>query len=358
MMKKLSLSHTHESLNAKMVDYAGFYMPVQYEGVIAEHLSVRNNVGVFDVSHMGEIFINGEGAKDFLQFITSNDINKLVKGKVQYSCLPNLDGGIVDDILVYMLSNNSFMLVVNASNINKDLAWLNTHNSYNCTINNKSDLYSLLAVQGPKSLDLLKELTNTDIQQLKYYTFLTGNISGINNVIISRTGYTGELGFELYVLNESVLDLWDSLFKTKINITPIGLAARNTLRLEKGFCLYGNDINDQTSPLEAGLGWITKLSTNFINSQNLLKQKDDGLEKKLVGFEVLDKGIARKDYRVFDNDKNMIGIVTSGTMSPSLNKAIGMAYVDVLFSNINQDILIEVRNKFILAKIILLPFVD
>tara|TARA_B110000196_G_C21104400_1_gene644372 strand:- start:411 stop:1484 length:1074 start_codon:yes stop_codon:yes gene_type:complete len=357
-MKKLFLSNTHESLNAKMVDYAGFYMPVQYDGVISEHLSVRNNVGVFDVSHMGEIFVSGEGAKEFLQYITSNDISKLVDGKVQYSCLPNLEGGIIDDILVYMINATSFMLVVNASNIEKDLAWLNTHNSYDCKIDDKSNQYSLLAVQGPNSLELLKELTTIDLATLNYYRFLRGNISGIEDVIISRTGYTGELGFELYVLNENVLSVWNSLFSTQVDLKPIGLAARNTLRLEKGFCLYGNDINDNTSPLEAGLGWITKLSTNFINSKNLLKQKQEGLQKKLVGFEVLDKGIARKDYKVLDKDKNNIGVVTSGTMSPSLNKAVGMAYIDIKFTNVNQEVFIEVRNKFILAKIIVLPFVD
>ena len=357
-MKKLFLSNAHESLNAKMVDYAGFYMPVQYDGVISEHLSVRHNVGVFDVSHMGEIFVSGEGAKEFLQYITSNDISKLGDGKVQYSCLPNLEGGIIDDILVYMINTTSFMLVVNASNIEKDLAWLNTHNSYDCKIDDKSSQYSLLAVQGPNSLELLKELTAIDLTTLKYYTFLRGTISGIEDVIISRTGYTGELGFELYVLNENVLSLWNSLFSTQIDLKPIGLAARNTLRLEKGFCLYGNDINDNTSPLEAGLGWITKLSTNFINSKSLLKQKQEGLQKKLVGFEMLDKGIARKDYNVLDKNQNNIGVVTSGTMSPSLNKAIGMAYIDIKFTDVNQEIFIQVRNKSILAKIIVLPFVD
>ena len=356
-MKKLSLSKTHEALNAKMVDYAGFYMPVQYEGVIAEHLSVRNNVGVFDVSHMGEIFISGLEAKDFLQFITSNDIDKLVNGKVQYSCLPNLDGGIVDDILVYMINDNSFMLVVNASNIDKDLFWLNKHNSYDCNIDNKSDDYSLLAVQGPKSLELLSGLSESNLSSLDYYTFLKGEISGIENIIISRTGYTGELGFELYVLNEKVEDLWNSLFNTTIDLKPIGLAARNTLRLEKGFCLYGNDIDENTSPLEAGLGWITKLSINFINSNNLTNQKNDGLKIKLIGFEILGKGIARKDYHIFDKNQNKIGIVTSGTMSPSLNKAIGMAYINIEYNKPNQEFMIQVRNKFILAKVAELPFV-
>jgi len=356
-MKHLALTDIHIGLGGKMVDYAGFYMPVQYEGVIAEHLSVRNNVGVFDVSHMGEIFITGVGAKDFLQFITSNDIDKLVIGKVQYSCLPNLDGGIVDDILVYMINDSSFMLVVNASNIDKDLAWLNKHNSYDCKIDNRSDAYSLLAVQGPKSLELLSELSESDLSSLNYYTFLQAEISGIDNIIVSRTGYTGELGFELYVLNEQVLNLWNSLFNTTIDLKPIGLAARNTLRLEKGFCLYGNDIEENTSPLEAGLGWITKLSTNFINSKNLTNQKNNGLKTKLIGFEILGKGIARKDYLIFDKNQNEIGIVTSGTMSPSLNKAIGMAYINIEYNKPHQEFMIQVRNKFILAKVAELPFV-
>ena len=355
-MKNLPLNDTHISLNAKMVDYAGFNMPVQYEGVIAEHLCVRSDVGVFDVSHMGEIFVSGKEAKKFLQFITSNDIDSLYPGKVQYSCLPNLNGGIVDDILVYMLNDSSFMLVVNAANIEKDLLWLNTHNSFDCKIDDQSSDYSLLAIQGPKSLDLINELSESDISLLEYYTFITGKIAGVDDVIISRTGYTGELGYELYVSNDHVLKLWNMLFSKSNDLKPIGLAARNTLRLEKGFCLYGNDINDSTSPLEAGLGWITKLSTDFINSPYLLDQKNNGLEKRLIGFEVIDRGIARKDYLVFDENKNEIGVVTSGTMSPSLNKAIGMAYIDV--KSLDKDeILIQVRNKFILAKIIDLPFV-
>ena len=355
-MKKLSLSKTHEALNAKMVDYAGFYMPVQYEGVIAEHLSVRNNVGVFDVSHMGEIFISGLEAKDFLQFITSNDIDKLVNGKVQYSCLPNLDGGIVDDILVYMINDNSFMLVVNASNIDKDLFWLNKHNSYDCKIDNRSDDYSLLAVQGPKSLELLSGLSESNLSSLDYYTFLKGEISGIENVIISRTGYTGELGFELYVLNEKVEDLWNSLFNTTIDLKPIGLAARNTLRLEKGFCLYGNDINDTTSPLEAGLGWITKFTKDFVNSDNLKAQKEEGVTKKLVGFELLERGIPRHDYEIVDADGNNIGIVTSGTMGPSVGKAIGMGYVTKEYSKVDAEIYIAIRNKKIKAQVVKMPF--
>ena len=355
-MINLELSSLHKSIGGKMVDYAGFYMPVQYEGVISEHLAVRNHVGVFDVSHMGEIFISGNEAALFLQFITSNDINKLYPGKVQYSCLPNKKGGIVDDILVYMFEENSFMLVVNASNIKKNVDWLNDNNSYDCKIENKSNDFSLLALQGPESLNLLQKLTKVNLSDLEYYTFTHGEVSEINDVIISRTGYTGELGFELYVKNKYVLKLWQDLFLNDKNLKPIGLAARNTLRLEKGFCLYGNDINDSTSPLEAGLGWITNLSKKFINSDYFVEQKNNGLKRKLVGFEIIGKGIARQHYKVFNNDKIDIGMVTSGSMSPSLNKAIGLAYINIDESNIGNNILIQVRNKFLDARIIKFPF--
>ena len=355
-MINLELSSLHKSIGGKMVDYAGFNMAVQYEGVISEHLAVRNHVGVFDVSHMGEIFISGNEAALFLQFITSNDINKLYPGKVQYSCLPNKKGGIVDDILVYMFEENSFMLVVNASNIKKNVDWLNDNNSYDCKIENKSNDFSLLALQGPESLNLLQKLTKVNLSDLEYYTFTHGEVSEINDVIISRTGYTGELGFELYVKNKYVLKLWQDLFLNDKNLKPIGLAARNTLRLEKGFCLYGNDINDSTSPLEAGLGWITNLSKNFINSDYFVKQKNNGLKRKLVGFEIIGKGIARQHYKVFNNDNIDIGTVTSGSMSPSLNKAIGLAYINIDESNIGNNILIQVRNKFLDARIVKFPF--
>ena len=355
-MINLELSSLHKSIGGKMVDYAGFNMAVQYEGVISEHLAVRNHVGVFDVSHMGEIFISGNEAALFLQFITSNDINKLYPGKVQYSCLPNKKGGIVDDILVYMFEENSFMLVVNASNIKKNVDWLNDNNSYDCKIENKSNDFSLLALQGPESLNLLQKLTKVNLSDLEYYTFTHGEVSEINDVIISRTGYTGELGFELYVKNKYVLKLWQDLFLNDKNLKPIGLAARNTLRLEKGFCLYGNDINDSTSPLEAGLGWITNLSKNFINSDYFVKQKNNGLKRKLVGFEIIGKGIARQHYKVFNNDNKDIGTVTSGSMSPSLNKAIGLAYINIDESNIGNNILIQVRNKFLDARIVKIPF--
>ena len=355
-MKQLILSGIHESLGGKMVEFAGYYMPVQYEGVKAEHHTVRNEVGVFDVSHMGEVFVSGEKALDFLQYITTNDVSKLTPGKIQYTCLPNADGGIVDDFLLYMIAENNYLLVVNASNMEKDLAWINKHNTFGCTINNQSDNYSLLAVQGPKAIELLQELTEINLSEIKYYNFKIGAIAGIEDVILSRTGYTGEIGFELYVKNESTKQLWDAIFTTSIELKPIGLAARDTLRLEKGFCLYGNDINDTTSPIEAGLGWITKFTKEFINHEELKAQKEGGATRKLVGLEIIDKGIARKDYPIVDTDGNEIGIVTSGTMSPSLNKAIAMAYVSKELSKIGCEVYIQVRKKQIKAVVVALPF--
>jgi len=355
-MKQLVLSEIHESLGGKMVEFAGYYMPVQYEGVKAEHHTVRNEVGVFDVSHMGEVFVSGEKALDFLQYITTNDVSKLTPGKIQYTCLPNADGGIVDDFLLYMTAKNNYLLVVNASNMEKDLAWINKHNTFGCTINNQSDNYSLLAVQGPKAIELLQELTKINLSEIKYYNFKIGAIAGIEDVILSRTGYTGEIGFELYVKNESTKQLWDAIFTTSIELKPIGLAARDTLRLEKGFCLYGNDINDTTSPIEAGLGWITKFTKEFINHEELKTQKEGGASKKLVGLEIIDKGIARKDYPITNADGKEIGIVTSGTMSPSLNKAIAMAYVSKELTKIGSEVYIQVRKKKIRAVVVDLPF--
>jgi len=355
-MKQLVLSEIHESLGGKMVEFAGYYMPVQYEGVKAEHHTVRNEVGVFDVSHMGEVFVSGEKALDFLQYITTNDVSKLTPGKIQYTCLPNADGGIVDDFLLYMTAKNNYLLVVNASNMEKDLAWINKHNTFGCTINNQSDNYSLLAVQGPKAIELLQELTKINLSEIKYYNFKIGAIAGIEDVILSRTGYTGEIGFELYVKNESTKQLWDAIFTTSIELKPIGLAARDTLRLEKGFCLYGNDINDTTSPIEAGLGWITKFTKEFINHEELKTQKEGGASKKLVGLEIIDKGIARKDYPIANADGKEIGIVTSGTMSPSLNKAIAMAYVSKELTKIGSEVYIQVRKKKIRAVVVDLPF--
>ena len=355
-MKQLVLSDIHESIGGKMIEFAGYNMPVQYEGVKAEHHTVRNEVGVFDVSHMGEVFVTGEKALDFLQYITSNDVSKLTPGKIQYTCLPNTDGGIVDDFLLYMLAENSYLLVVNASNMEKDLAWINKHNTFGCVINNQSDNYSLLAVQGPKSIELLQELTIVNLSEIKYYNFKIGNIAGAEDVILSRTGYTGEIGFELYIKNESVKQVWEAIFTTSIELKPIGLAARDTLRLEKGFCLYGNDINDTTSPIEAGLGWITKFTKEFINYKQLKDQKEGSATRKLVGLEVVDKGIARNGYPIVDENGSEIGIVTSGTMSPTLNKAIAMAYVTKELSKVGSTVYIQVRKKQIKAVVVALPF--
>jgi len=357
-MKKLVLSDVHESLGGKMVDFAGYYMPVQYsKGVKLEHQIVREEVGVFDVSHMGEVFVSGENSLDFLQSITSNDVSKLTVGKVQYTCLPNADGGIVDDFLLYKIEENKYLLVVNASNMEKDLKWINDHNSFNCTIDNQSENYSLLAVQGPHSIELLQQLTDVDLSEIKYYNFKIGNIAGVDNVILSRTGYTGEIGFELYVRNEGTKQLWDALFSTNVKLEAIGLAARDTLRLEKGFCLYGNDINDSTSPIEAGLGWITKFTKEFVNSENLKKQKEEGVSRKLVAIELIDKGIARKDYPIVDVDGKEIGVITSGTMSPTLNKSIALGYVSSEYKSVDSEIYIQVRKKQIKANVVSLPFV-
>ena len=355
-MKQLVLSDIHKTLGGKMVEFAGYNMPVQYEGVKTEHHTVRNEVGVFDVSHMGEVFVTGKNSLDFLQYITSNDVSNLTPGKIQYTCLPNADGGIVDDLLLYMISKNNYLLVVNASNLEKDLAWINKHNTFGCSIDNQSDNYSLLAIQGPKAIKLLQELTNINLSEIKYYNFKIETIAEIKDVIISRTGYTGEIGFELYVKNESTKKLWDAIFSTSVELKPIGLAARDTLRLEKGFCLYGNDISDSTSPIEAGLGWITKFTKEFINYEELKAQKEFGVTRKLVGLEIIDKGIARKDYLIIDSERNEIGIVTSGTMSPSLNKAIAMAYVSKELSMIGSEVYIMVRKKQIKAVVVALPF--
>jgi aminomethyltransferase len=356
-MKKLVLSDLHESIGGKMVDFAGYSMPVQYEGVKAEHNTVRNAVGVFDVSHMGEIFVKGVEAEDFLQYVTSNDISKLSSGEVQYSCMPNGKGGIIDDLLVYKLEESSYLLVVNASNLDKDWAWLNENNKWDCELTNSSNEYSLLAVQGPQSISLLQELTDVDLSAIKYYNFKIGSIAGIEDVILSRTGYTGEIGFELYVKNESVKQLWEAIFSTSIELKPIGLAARDTLRLEKGFCLYGNDISDTTSPIEAGLGWITKFTKDFVDAKLLKEQKEGGATRRLVGLELIDKGIARKDYPIIDVNGNEIGIVTSGTMSPTLNIAIAMGYVPKALSEIDTEVFIQVRNKQLKARVVAFPFV-
>jgi aminomethyltransferase len=357
-MKNTALSHIHESLGAKMVPFAGYNMPVQYEGVNAEHETVRTSVGVFDVSHMGEFFLKGENALALIQKVTSNDASKLVDGKAQYSCLPNNDGGIVDDLIVYKIADNDYMLVVNASNIDKDWNWISSHNDLGVDMTNSSDDYSLLAIQGPKAAAAMQSLTNIDLTNMAYYSFQIGEFAGIQNVVVSATGYTGSGGFEIYFKNEDAETIWNKVFEAgaAFGIKPIGLAARDTLRLEMGFCLYGNDINDTTSPIEAGLGWITKFDKEFTNSTNLKAQKEAGVSKKLVGFELTERGIPRHDYEIVDAAGNNIGIVTSGTMAPSLGKGIGMGYVKSEFAAIDSEIFIQIRNNKVAAKVVKMPF--
>ncbi|MFN8325272.1 MAG: glycine cleavage system aminomethyltransferase GcvT [Flavobacteriaceae bacterium] len=357
-MKNTALTHVHEKLGAKMVPFAGYNMPVQYEGVNAEHETVRNGVGVFDVSHMGEFLLTGENALALIQKVTSNDASVLEIGRAQYSCLPNNDGGIVDDLIVYRIKENQYLLVVNASNIEKDWNWISSHNDLGVEMRNLSDDYSLLAIQGPKAVEAMQSLTTVDLSAIKYYHFEVGPFAGIEHVIISATGYTGSGGFEIYCKNTEVEQLWNKVFEAgaAFGIKPIGLAARDTLRLEMGFCLYGNDINDTTSPLEAGLGWITKFTKEFTNSENLKKQKEAGVSRKLVGFEMIDRGIPRHDYEIVDADGKNIGIVTSGTQAPSLGKAIGMGYVKTEFSAVDSEIFILIRDKKVKAKVVKMPF--
>ncbi|MGB0403315.1 MAG: glycine cleavage system aminomethyltransferase GcvT [Salibacteraceae bacterium] len=358
-MKNTALTQTHIDLGAKMVPFAGYNMPVSYKGINEEHAQVRTGVGVFDVSHMGEFFLSGEKAIDLIQKVTSNDVSKLYDGKIQYSCLPNGKGGIVDDLLVYRISETEYMLVVNASNIEKDWDWIASHNDMGVTMENRSDAISLLAVQGPKASQALQSLTELDLAGMEYYTFDKGNFAGVEDVIVSATGYTGSGGFEIYFSNDDADKIWEAVFKAgaDLGIAPIGLAARDTLRLEMGFCLYGNDIDDTTSPLEAGLGWITKLAKgDFIDSDFLANQKEAGLTKRLVGFEMLDRGIPRQGYNILDSEGNNIGVVTSGTMAPSLKQGIGMGYVNVPNHKSDTEIFIEVRNKSLKAKVVKLPF--
>ena len=357
-MKNTALSHIHEQLGAKMVPFAGYNMPIQYEGVNAEHETVRNGIGVFDVSHMGEFFLKGENALELIQKVTSNDVSKLVDGKAQYSCLPNNEGGIVDDLIVYKIADNHYMLVVNASNIEKDWNWISTHNDLGVEMINASENYSLLAIQGPKSAEAMQSLTSVDLKNMPYYSFKIGDFAGENDVIISATGYTGSGGFEIYIKNEVAEKIWNKVFEAgaTFGIKPIGLAARDTLRLEMGFCLYGNDINDTTSPIEAGLGWITKFDKNFTNSETLKLQKENGVSRKLVGFELIERGIPRHDYLIVDQNGNSIGIVTSGTMAPTVGKGIGMGYVTTEFSAIDSTIYIQIRNNKVAAKVVKMPF--
>jgi aminomethyltransferase len=357
-MKNTALTQKHISLGAKMVPFAGYNMPVSYTGLSEEHLTVRNAVGVFDVSHMGEFILKGDKALDLIQRVTSNDASALSDGKVQYSCLPNDKGGIVDDLLVYRIDERTYMLVVNASNIEKDWNWISKHNDMGVEMHDISERTSLLAVQGPSAIDTLQKLTDIDLGDMPYYTFRKGRFNGIDNVLISNTGYTGAGGFEIYFENEHAEKMWDAIFDAgaEFGIKPVGLGARDTLRLEMGFCLYGNDIDDSTSPIEAGLGWITKFNKDFVNSRGLLEQKEKGISKKLVGFEMIDRGIPRHDYEIVDGNGNVIGKVTSGTQSPSLNKGIGMGYVPVEYSKPDSEIYVKVRDKALKAKVVKLPF--
>jgi aminomethyltransferase len=357
-MKSTSLTNTHIALGAKMVPFAGYNMPVSYKGLNEEHQVVRTGVGVFDVSHMGEFILKGPNALDLIQRVTSNDAAVLTDGKAQYSCLPNNDGGIVDDLLVYKIDSETYMLVVNAGNIDKDWNWISKHNTGNVDMKNISDDTSLLAVQGPKAIDALQKLTDVKLADIPYYSFVKGKFNGIDNVVISNTGYTGAGGFELYFENQYAQKMWDGIFKAgeEFNIKPIGLGARDTLRLEMGFCLYGNDIDDTTSPIEAGLGWITKFNKDFTNKANIEQHKLQGVSKKLVGFEMIDRGIPRHDYPIADASGAIIGKVTSGTQSPSLNKAIGLGYVKTEFSKADTEIFIIIRDKPIKAKVCKIPF--
>jgi aminomethyltransferase len=358
-MRNTALTHKHEALGAKMVPFAGYMMPVQYEGVNVEHEVVREGVGVFDVSHMGEFLVSGAGALDLIQKVTSNDASVLTIGRAQYSCMPNGKGGVIDDLIIYKIKEEEYLLVVNASNIDKDWDWISSHNSFNATMRNLSDDYSLLAIQGPKAVEAMQSLTSIDLSEIKYYHFEVADFAGVEHVIISATGYTGSGGFEIYCKNDVAEQVWDKVFEAgaDFGIKPIGLAARDTLRLEMGFCLYGNDIDDTTSPLEAGLGWITKLAKDdFIDKDFLANQKEEGIKNKLVAFQMIDRGIPRHDYPIHGANGNTIGRVTSGTMSPSMKIAIGLGYVTKENSTVNSEIFIEIRGKAIKAQVVKLPF--
>ena len=360
-MIRTSFYEIHKLLNAKIVEFAGFEMPVEYSGIKDEHLTVRNGAGVFDVSHMGEIWVTGINALQFIQKVTTNDASVLLPGQAQYSCFPNGRGGIVDDLLVYCFEPQKYLLVVNASNIKKDWEWLVSQNDLGAQLENASDRISQLAVQGPKATQILQKLTGTDLSSIKYYTFKVGNFAGIDAIIISATGYTGAGGFELYFNNEFAQPIWDAIFEAGRDegIKPIGLGARDTLRLEMGYCLYGNDIDDTTSPIEAGLGWITKFTDKkgFIDKELFLKQKNQGVSRTLKGFEMIDRGIPRHGYEIVDESGNIIGVVTSGTQSPMLGKGIGMGYINNDFSSLGSVIYIPVRNKSLMARVVKIPFI-
>lgn len=363
-MKNTVFTHFHEEAGARMVPFAGYNMPVEYKGINEEHIAVRESVGVFDVSHMGEFWVSGPSALKFLQYITSNDVSALWDGKIQYSCFPNGKGGIVDDLLVYRFSNDKYLLVVNAANIEKDWNWC-VKNAELFGIEpgkdliNASDDIAQLAIQGPDALKIMQKLTSAPVTSMEYYTFRIIEFAGIKDVIFSITGYTGAGGCEVYVRNEDGPKLWKAVFEAgrEYNIRPVGLGARDTLRLEMGFCLYGNDINDTTSPIEAGLGWITKFtnSKDFIDKSLLLKQKEEGTSRRLKGFVMIDRGIPRQHYEVVDSAGNLIGEVTSGTMSPMMKQGIGMAYLAKEYWKPGTEIFIRIRNKDLKAKVVTLP---
>ncbi|MCB0429791.1 MAG: glycine cleavage system aminomethyltransferase GcvT [Flavobacteriales bacterium] len=358
-MKETALTHKHIELGAKMVPFAGYNMPLQYSGLLDEHHAVRKSVGVFDVSHMGEFIVKGPHALDLIQKVTSNDASKLTPGKAQYSCFPNASGGIVDDLIVYHLADQEYMLVVNASNIEKDWEWIQSQNSWSdVELKDISDQTTLLAIQGPKAAEAMQPLTDVPLSELGFYTFTKGKFAGVDNVLISATGYTGSGGFEIYFDNANAEKIWDAVMQAGLNygIKPAGLGARDTLRMEMGYCLYGNDINDNTSPLEAGLGWITKFTKDFTNSNALKAQKESGLKRRLVGLEMVDRGIPRKDYEIKDANGTPIGVVTSGTQSPSLNKAIGMGYVATEFATEGTEVYLDIRNSLIKARVAKFPF--
>jgi aminomethyltransferase len=362
-MKNTPFTQKHIALGAKMASFAGYNMPISYTGINDEHAEVRNNAGVFDVSHMGEFILKGENALDLIQRVTTNDASKLTTGKAQYSSLTNNNGGIVDDLIVYCIEEkNVYMLVVNASNIEKDWNWITEHNTKNVEMHNISDKTCLLAIQGPNATKILQPLTDNDILNLKYYTFIKSKFAGVDNVLISATGYTGAGGVEIYFedKDDNADKIWDAIFNAgkDAGIKPIGLGARDTLRLEMGYCLYGNDIDDTTSPLEAGLGWITKLNKNsFFTAKEILeKQKSEGIKRKLVGFEMIERGIPRHNYLIKDAEGNIIGKVTSGTQSPSLNKAIGIGYIEIEHAHLDTEIFIDIRNNPVKAKVVKMPF--
>lgn len=358
-MKRTALFDKHVSLGAKIVPFAGFEMPVQYSGVTEEHFAVREKAGMFDVSHMGQFFIEGPGSKELLQKVTTNNVDALEDGKAQYSCLPNENGGIVDDLIVYKIADEKYFVVVNASNIDKDWNHISKYNTFGAKMTNASDDMSLIAIQGPKATEILQKLTDTQLADIPYYNFTIGAVAGVQDVIISNTGYTGSGGFEIYFKNENAVKLWDALTESgeEFGMIPCGLASRDTLRLEKGFCLYGNDIDDTTSPIEAGLGWITKFDKDFVSKEVFAKQKEEGITRKLVGFEMQEKAIPRHDYEVVDAEGNVIGKVTSGTMSPMKKIGVGLAYVAKPHFKLGSDIFIRIRNKDIPAKVVKLPFV-